>query len=241
MLAIAPELPRIAVFGPESYFSDRRHGSGLWAAGIKTAVEVAEAEPILLGEKAPAGSWENILRDMTGVVLAGYDARAPRVQDIEECAIACRKLRIPTLAIDHGMHAMNSAFGGTLMTDIAIEAPEALQHRHPPERGLRHSLNISQESRLSRLFGEGEVIVNSEHRRCIGKVARAFRVGATALDGIVESIETSLKDPWWALGIQWQPACSTSSGLDIQVFRCMIDFAKARQNGTEVAPLRKVA
>ena len=131
MLAIA-EIPRIAVFGPESYFSDRKHGSGLWAAGIKSAVEVAEAEPVLLGEQTPNGSWENILQDMTGVILAGYDARAPKVQDMEECAIACRKLRIPILAIDHGMHAMNSAFGGTLMTDIAIEAPDALQHRHPP-------------------------------------------------------------------------------------------------------------
>lgn len=240
MLAIA-EFPRIAVFGPESYFSDRKHGSGLWAAGIKSAVEVAEAEPVLLGESAPKNSWEHVLRDMTGVIVAGYDSRAPKVQDLEECIIACRKLRIPTLAIDHGMHAMNSAFGGTLMVDIASEAPEALQHRHPPERGLRHALSISQESRLSRLFGEGEVIVNSEHRRCIGKVARAFRVGASALDGMVEAIETSLEDPWWALGIQWQPACSTSSGLDIQIFRCMIDFAKARKVSGEEGSLRKAA
>ena len=58
---------------------------------------------------------------------------------------------------------------------------------------------------------------------------------------MVEAIETSPEDPWWALGIQWQPACSTSSGLDIQIFRCMIDFAKARKLGTLTAPLSKAA
>ncbi len=235
------ELPRIAVFGPESYFSDRKHGSGLWAAGIRSALQVAESEPILLGEVAPSGTWENAFKGIDGVVLAGYDAKAPKAIDLEECILTCRKMRLPVLAIDHGMHAMNTAFGGSLFTDIAVEAPEALQHRHPPERGLRHSLNVRNESRLARLFGEGEVIVNSEHRRTVGRLARAFRIGATALDGMIEAIETAPEDPWWALGIQWQPACATSSGLDIQIFRCMVDFLKAGLQKVSSPPMRKAA
>lgn len=72
---------------------------------------------------------------------------------------------LPLLAIDTGMHLLNSAFNGTLYNDLPRELPEALQHRHPPERGLRHAIAITPGSRLSQLYGDGEVVVNSEHRR----------------------------------------------------------------------------
>jgi len=35
------------------------------------------------------------------------------------------------------MHALNNAFGGTTFEDLCRQLPEALQHKHPPERGLR--------------------------------------------------------------------------------------------------------
>ena len=43
-----------------------------------------------------------------------------------------------------------------------------------------------------------------------------------ALDGVVEAIEWEDED-WFAMGIQWQPASATASGLDIQVFRTLVD------------------
>jgi len=57
-------------------------------------------------------------------------------------------------------------------------------------------------------------------------------VCATALDGVIEAIEAD--GGWFALGVQWQPASATASGLDIQLFRGLID-ACLKQTG-EVVP-----
>ena len=44
---------------------------------------------------------------------------------------------------------------------------------------------------------------------------------AFALDGVIEAIEADSE--WFALGVQWQPASSTASGLDIQLFRGLVE------------------
>jgi putative glutamine amidotransferase len=75
------------------------------------------------------------------------------------------------------------------------------------------------------MYGEGEVVVNSEHRRGVQRVARGFRVSANALDGVVEAIESE-QENWFAVGVQWHPASATASGLDIQLFRGMVDFCR---------------
>src|SRR5262249_2597557 len=68
-------------------------------------------------------------------------------------------------AIDHGLHALNTSHGGTVYADLPRDLPDALQHRHPPERGLRHAINVLPGTTLAALYGEGEGGVNSEHRR----------------------------------------------------------------------------
>ncbi len=122
---------------------------------------------------------------------------------------------------------LNTAHGGTVFLDVGREWPEALQHRHPPERGLRHAINVIPNTTLAGIYGEGEIVVNSEHRRAVQRVARGFRASAVALDGVVEAIECERED-WFAMGIQWHPASATASGLDIQVFRGLIAAARRR-------------
>ena len=78
---------------------------------------------------------------------------------------------------------------------------------------------------LCGIYGEGEIVVNSEHRAGIQRLAMGFRVSGTALDGVIEAIEFAT-DAWFAMGVQWQPAAGSASGLDIQVFRAVIDAAK---------------
>ena len=70
-------------------------------------------------------------------------------------------------------------------------------------------------------------MVNSEHRRGVARIARGFRVSASALDGVIEAIEAE-SDPWFAVGVQWRPASASASGLDIQLFRGLIDAARRR-------------
>ena len=58
-------------------------------------------------------------------------------------------------------------------------------------------------------------------------MARGFRVSARALDGVIEAIEAE-NDSWFALGVQWHPASATASGLDIQLFRGLVDSVSRR-------------
>jgi putative glutamine amidotransferase len=139
----------------------------------------------------------------------------------------CRELKLPLLAIDRGLHALNSTFGGSLHNDLPRELPQALQHRHPPEPGVRHAILVERGTRLADLYGEGEVVVNSEHSRAVCRVAKGFLIGARALDGVIEAIEAE-DESWFALGVQWQPASASASGLDIQVFRGLIDACRLR-------------
>ncbi len=92
---------------------------------------------------------------------------------------------------------------------------------------MRHAINVEPGTQLADIYGEGEIVVNSEHRRGINRVARGFRVSARALDGVIEAIEAEI-DAWFALGVQWQPASSTASGLDIQLFRALVEACSTR-------------
>jgi putative glutamine amidotransferase len=232
-MATRPPTIRIGIYGQDCSFPHEKHGCGLWPAGLAASVTAAEAVPILLpelGGRTWAEQLASVEGGIQGVVLAGHDA-APRkhTADAEALCQWCRKQGIPLLAIDHGLHLLNTAHGGTVHFDLPRDLPEALQHRHPPERGLRHAINIVPKTRLAELYGEGEVVVNSEHRRAIQRVARSFRVSASALDGVIEAIESD--SDWFALGVQWQPASATASGLDIQLFRGLIDACLKRTGG----------
>lgn len=224
---------RIGVYGPEIAAPGR--GVGLWKAGYQNCITAADATPVFLKRNKGDRSWGEVLHGCHGVVVIGFEpARAGANGDCESLAQWARKQKFPILAIDSGLLAMNAALGGLNYLDLGRELPEALQHRHPPEPGLRHAINIQQDTRLAAVYGEGEVVVNSEHRCGIQRLANGFRVSATALDGVIEAIETAT-DVWFAMGVQWQPASNSASGLDIQIFRVLIDAAVKKYG---VAPPR---
>ena len=91
---------------------------------------------------------------------------------------------------------------------------------------------------MSRIYGEGEIVVNSEHRQAIQRVAKGFLATGIALDGVIEAVEHA-DESWFAAGVQWQPASPSASGLDIQIFRALIDASK--QPVEAAPPARKMA
>jgi putative glutamine amidotransferase len=218
---------RIAVYGSEVNLKGR--GVGLWSVGYKATLVAAGAEPIFLKPACGGESWSEMLHGVHGVVACGFHGSTPgKMGDIESLCLWCRERRFPLLTIDQGLLAMNSAFGGLNYGDLPRELPEALQHRHPPEPGLRHAINVQPGTLMCKIYGEGEIVVNSEHRQAIQRLANGFVATGIALDGVIEAVEH--KDPtnWFAVGVQWQPASASASGLDIQVFRALIDAAKLR-------------
>jgi putative glutamine amidotransferase len=225
MLNRSPSL-RIGIFGQDGVWANERHGCGLWAAGVAASITAADGIPVELTDLEDR-SWDEVLEGLHGVVLSGHDTlpRLPAAEG-EDLCLWCRDHQIPLLAIDHGLHLLNTAHGGTVYFDLPRDLPDALQHRHPPERGLRHAINVVPGTCLADLYGEGEVVVNSEHRRAVQRLARGFRVCAHALDGVIEAIEAD--SDWFALGVQWHPTSATASGLDIQLFRGLIDACQQR-------------
>jgi putative glutamine amidotransferase len=224
--------PRIGVYGADdrAYHGDR--GCGLWAPGYSAALAAANATPVNL-RMMPGCSWDELLEGVDAVIFAESRATTPRRQAEEERLCEwCRELGLPLLGVDEGMHVLNTTFGGTVHLDIARELPDALQHRQPPEPGVRHAITVTGGTRLAHFYGEGEIVVNSEHRRAICRVARGFRVSARALDGVIEAIETIDAETggWFAMGVQWHPASASASGLDIQLFRGLMDACGRRHH-----------
>jgi putative glutamine amidotransferase len=217
---------RIGIYGYEAPHAHQR-GVGLWTPGFQGFLNAAGAVPVPLEPFQGDESWSDILSGIQGVVLAGWPAAMPRMGDEEGLCDWCKDRRMPLLAIDNGLLALNNAFGGCNYLDLSREAPEALQHRHPPEPGVRHAINVEPGSKLANLYGEGEIVVNSEHRQAIQRLAAGFIVSARALDGIIEAIEWPGEN-WFAVGVQWQPASGSASGLDIQIFRGLIEAAARR-------------
>jgi hypothetical protein len=236
MSAIIPAV-RIGICGVEEANAPVSRQRGIWPIGYPGIVAAAGAEPVILSKPSSRRGWSEILRDVQGVVYAGNNAGAAgSYADEQSLCLHCRDRKIPMLVIDQGLHTLNATFGGSVYLDLARELPEALQHRHPPEHGLRHAIVVERGTHLAGLYGEGEIVVNSEHRQAVCRPARGFRVSARALDGVIEAIEVD-SDDWFAMGVQWRPASATASGLDIQLFRGLIDHAAKRQQ----KPLRKVA
>jgi putative glutamine amidotransferase len=238
-MASTPTRIRVGIHGPD-LFKGPRHGSGLWPAGVFNIVTQAEADPVQLPDSSER-SWGEVLEEIQAVVVIGHDKQPGRnATDAEALCTWCHDHDIPYLGVDHGLLALNSAHGGTQYNDLPRDLPDALQHRHPPERGLRHAINVLEDTFLCDLYGEGEVVVNSEHRKAIQRLARGFRVSAQALDGVIEAVEST--SGWWAMGVQWNPVSSTSSGLDIQLFRGLVNAALERQaKPRPAAPPRKLA
>jgi putative glutamine amidotransferase len=218
---------RIGIYGRDVDPAEKARGCALWPAGYAASVTAAGGDPVALNP-ARGRPLEQVLDGLHGIVLIGQDDADADLIEEERLCRYCRKRSLPILGVDRGMHVLNTSHGGSLHLDVPRELPEALQHRHPPEPGLRHAITVEPGSRLAEFYGEGEIVVNSEHRRAVHRVARGFLVSARALDGVIEAIEWE-HEGWFALGVQWHPASVTASGLDIQLFRGLVEAAEARR------------
>jgi putative glutamine amidotransferase len=237
-----PSTPRIGILGIEDHVgTGGPRGCALWAPGYAATLAAATCTPVSLGKSLGEHSCDELFADLHGLVFSGSDAPAGRaLVEGEQICNWCREHRLPLLAVDNGLHLLNVTYGGTLHLDLPRELPEALQHRHPPERGLRHAICVTANTRLAQFYGEGEIVVNSEHRKAVARVARGFVVSARALDGVIEAIEFE-DDGWFALGVQWHPAAESASGLDIQLFRGLIDASRQWLEATPTITLQHAA
>ena len=142
----------------------------------------------------------------------------PRREEFDRMLLEliCRR-RMPVFGIGVGMQLLNVCQGGNLFLHIPEDCPRALPHSDPMDPAHRHALVVEKGSLMERVYGEGEIRVNSMHHMAVDEVAPGLAVTARCPDGIVEAIE-SVRPDWFALGTQFHPEADSASALDLRIF-----------------------
>jgi putative glutamine amidotransferase len=219
-------------------------------AGYCDGVLAAGATPIVI----PPYSRDEVLEDymdrIDGLLLTGGADLNPRklgkrphpsikpmlARREESDRIVCKMAidrKIPTMCVGVGMQMMNVLFGGTLYTHLPEDMPRGLPHFDPVDAAHRHIVFVTPRTRLEKIYGEGEIRVNSAHHQGIRTLGKGLRSGALAPDGLIEAIEST--DPnWFMVGVQWHPESESASALDRQLFS---GFIEACQGTPAVLPM----
>jgi len=145
------------------------------------------------------------------------------------------KRRMPVFGIGAGMQLLVVTLGGNLFLHIPEDVPRALPHCDPSDPLHRHALEIEMGSIMERVYGEGEIRVNSMHHMAVDEVPPELTVTARCPDGIVEAVESTAED-WIAVGTQFHPESPSASALDLRIFEEFITGVASR-----TLPMRLVA
>lgn len=144
--------------------------------------------------------------------------------------------RMPVFGVGVGMQLLNVSQGGNLFLHLPEDVPSAIPHKDPQDPSHRHSLEVTRGSLMERVFGDGEIRVNSMHHMAIDMVAPGFVVTARCPDGVIEAIESEMPD-WFAMGTQFHPESDSASAIDVRIFEEFIDGVRLRMT----QPMRMVA
>jgi len=202
-------------------------------AGYYDAIVAAGGIPLVLPPVEEDADMNRLLDLVDGMVLVGgadLDPRRdgymlhPSVRALDErreqfdrrLMRAIAKRRMPVFGIGVGMQLINVSQGGTLLLHIPEDMPKALPHKDPLDPAHRHGLEVVSGSLMERVYGDGEIRVNSVHHMAVDDVAPGFRVTARCPDGVVEAIESTTD--WLALGTQFHPESDSASALDLRIF-----------------------
>jgi putative glutamine amidotransferase len=203
-------------------------------AGYYDAILEAGALPLILPPMEEEEDLRQILDTVDGVLLVGgadLDPRRdgwmlhPSIRPLDSRRETFDRLlarlvyerRMSVFGIGLGMQLMNITAGGNLHLHIPEDIPGALPHKDPLDPAHRHTLELLPGSIMDRVYGDGELRVNSRHHMAIDELAEGFEITARCPDGVIEAIECR-RDDWFAMGTQFHPEASTASALDLRIF-----------------------
>ena len=105
---------------------------------------------------------------------------------------------MPVLGICKGMQLLASIDNGKECNQLINTS---IEHRQKGKRYV-HRLHIIDETLLSSIITEENILVNSKHRYHVTETNK-FKVSAYSEDGLIEAIEMPNKK--FVLGVQWHP------------------------------------
>lgn len=179
-------------------------------------VERAGGVPVLLPVFEEKQSAAALTARLDGLILSGGGDvialkesnernRAAYKRSFSESAVleAAAQAGVPILGICRGMQQINVFSGGTLWDDLLTELPGALNHQRGKKDGkFRHEIELQAGSQLSEILGCRIISVNSSHHQAVKKIGRGLRICASAVDGVVEALESENPHIW---AVQWHP------------------------------------
>jgi putative glutamine amidotransferase len=203
-------------------------------AGYYNSLVQVGAVPLIIPPLEDQADVNRVLDVLDGVVLIGGAdldpqrdgfMRHPSVRTLDPRREEFDRMLIrlvgerhtPVMGVGVGMQLLNVSQGGNLLLHVPEDMPRALPHLDPMDPAHRHALEVEPGSLMERVYGEGEIRVNSMHHMAIDDVAPGFSVTARCPDGIVEAIE-SQRDDWFAFGTQFHPESDSASALDLRIF-----------------------
>jgi len=130
--------------------------------------------------------------------------------------------RLPLLGICRGLQVVNVAFGGSLHQHLE-DHPKDLVGR---AFAGHYRTAILGGSRLERIVGCNEILVNSLHHQGIDHLGSGFGVTATARDGVIEAIE-AINPRWDMVAVQWHPECLRHRHATA-LFKWLVDTARSK-------------
>ena len=199
----------------ESFPSDESSSKVMVNANYADAVARGGHVPVVIPRFGTDAQFDALVAKLDVLIMTGgediaperYDAeRSPKLGKVNaprdgfDCRLlaAARRRNLPVVGICRGCQLLNVAFGGSLWQDLPSEFPvKGVQHRN-----MFHWISIDPQSRLAKVVGKKDVLVNSSHHQAVRKLAPGFRIVAKSADGVVEAIEC---DTYPAIGVQFHP------------------------------------
>ena len=211
-------------------------------SGYYDSISAAGGIPVILPPVMSDDDLTAVLERLDGFVLIGGHDLDPRRdgfmlhptvkpmnsarEDFDRMLVAkLSESCVPTFGIGAGMQLLNVANGGNLFLHIPEDIPTALPHKDVHDPSHRHGLIVEPDSLMGRVYGDGEIRVNSRHHMAVDEVAEGFVVTARSHDGVVEAIESERAD-WFAIGTQFHPEGAAASALDVRIFEEFVAGAR---------------
>lgn len=233
--------PRIGVTVGRSTIARRRFDA-LPHEYVAAVVE-AGGIPLLLAPLPPLLAAE-VVNGIDGLLLSGggdvepacYGATpVPEIENVDperdasELAVVAAAVsrHLPVLGICRGAQLLNVARGGTLHQHLAGEGILAHQERRRRDE-LVHDVTPEAGSLLASLAGLDPFKVNSIHHQAVDVLGRQLRAVATAVDGVVEAIESSDGS---MLAVQWHPECLPEQPVTQVLFDWLVERARSHSTG----------
>lgn len=219
------------------------------ARNYSEAIEAAGGAPLHISLIPNRDYVDSVVASLDGILLPGSDSDVDplrygqqphpelgsvhEVKDQTDLLVieAAERRQLPLFAICFGMQILNVARGGSLVQDIRSQVPGAIKHEQgAPRDRASHRVNLLDSSKLGRIAGTRDALVNSHHHQAIESVGADLIATAWASDGVVEALEDPRPDRF-VMAVQWHPELGWKADtLSQQLFKSFVAEAATTRN-----------